>query len=137
MVLDLQPQIDAAAGAGQADGAQGDCAMARELHRVGQEIDEDLLDAHRVAAQQSRQLGVDIHHYRQLLLVGAFANEVGGLLEGVAQGEVDGFEGDLVGLDLRQVENVVDDAQQVLGGGADLLDPVELHRLADLALEQV
>jgi hypothetical protein len=43
----------------------------------------------------------------------------------------------LAGLDLRHVENVVDDAEQMVRRVADLVQALAVLRLADVALEQV
>ncbi len=61
----------------------------------------------------------------------------GSFVEGFAQRKVDGLDGDLVRLDLRQIEDVVDDAQQVPRRAADLGDAVELPWLPDFPVEQV
>jgi hypothetical protein len=56
--------------------------------------------------------------------------------QGIAR-EVHLFELELAGLDLGQVQDVVDDLQQVVGGHVDALQAVALARVLEVALDQV
>ena len=58
-----------------------------------------------------------------------------GPLDRLAQVEVGGIELELARLDLREVEDVVDDRQQRLAGGGDRLGVLAL-RLVELGVEQ-
>jgi hypothetical protein len=51
--------------------------------------------------------------------LGGGADQGGGLGEDGVEVEVDGVEDDLPGLDLGEVEDVVDDAEQGVAGGVD------------------
>lgn len=57
-----------------------------------------------------------------------FADQAGDVVEDLAEGEVLVFEDDLARLDLRQVQDVVDDGQQVPAGGVDPLQAFGLLR---------
>ncbi len=117
--------IDAPARRGKAD-TDVHMALRRELDGVGEQVLEDLLQALRVADQGARQVGVEMHMERQVLVFG-HVPEVA--IDGVAQaGERDllDLDGDGAGLDLREVENVVDQVEQVGAGGVDVAGEIDL-----------
>ena len=58
----------------------------------------------------------------------AFSPQVADVLQHLVEIEIDAFDRQLAGLDLREVEDVVDDAEQVLAGALDLLHVVALAR---------
>ena len=101
-------------------------ALGGELDGVGKQVLEDLLEAFRVADQGARQVGVEMNVERQVLVLG-HVPEVA--LDRVAQaGERDllGLDRDRAGLDLREVENVVDEVEQVGAGGVDVAGEIDL-----------
>ena len=55
------------------------------------------------------------------------ADQVADILQHLVEIEVDVLDRQLAGLDLREIENVVDDAQQVLAGALDLPHVVALR----------
>jgi hypothetical protein len=75
-----------------------------------------------------RRVAVDQAHQFQLLGVGGRGEDGQGVLHQVAQVERDAVEHQLAGLDLREVEDLVDDPQQVVGGLLDGAQVVELAR---------
>ncbi len=116
LVLHLQPQRHGVVVALQQARLQRHLAALRELDRVVEQAGQDLPQPHRVAAQVGGQVGVDVAAQLQALDVGARLHA----LQLVAQqgGQVKGnhLDGDVVGLAARQVQDVVDELQQVLGG---------------------
>ncbi len=104
----------------QAD-THDDRSFGGELDRVGDEVQQHLLDPRAVA---SRPRG-DLRRQRQLkrkalracLRTGAGAR----LLDRLTQVEVGEVELETAGLDPRQVEHVVDDRHHLLAGAGDLL----------------
>ena len=99
-----------------------DFARLRELDGVADQIEQHLTQAGRVGADASGYVGFDADRQleplghgpprRHCLDVGQYGGRVGG----------DALDGHLVGLDLRQVQHVIDQAQQVLAVAGDRLD---------------
>jgi hypothetical protein len=118
-------------------GARDDGAFAGELDRVADQVGEDLLEPQRVADQRQRRVAVDQAHQFQLLGVGGRGEDGQGVLQQVAQVERDMVEHQLAGLDLREVEDLVDDPQQVVGGLFDGAQVVELARGQFAFLQQM
>jgi len=102
---------------------QGHRSPGGELGRVRQEIEQDLAQARRIGAHIERVEGIgDVEDDRIAVVVGPAANDAdGGLRQGA---DVDGtlLELELAVLDLGIVEDLVDDFQQRLAGGANGLD---------------
>ena len=117
--------VDAPARRGEAD-ANVHMSLGGELDGVGEQVLEDLLEALRVADQRARQVGVEMHVERQVLVFG-HVPEVA--IDGVAQaGERDflDLDRDRARLDLREVENVVDQVQEVRAGRVDVAGEIDL-----------
>ena len=117
--------------------AGDDGAFAGELDRVADQVGQDLLEAQRVAHQRQRRVAVDQAHQLQLLGMGGGGEDGQGVLQQVPQVERDAVEHQLAGLDLREVEDLVDDAQQVVGGFFDGAQVVQLARGQLAFLQQV
>ncbi len=101
-------------------------AVLGELDGVAGVVDQDLADAQRIADEHARQLGV--HHPQQLeaLGVGLLGQHVDDVVQHRFQLERQRVDLQLARLDLREVEDVVDDAQQVLAAALDL-DEIVVH----------
>ncbi len=91
-----------------------------ELHRVRQQVDENLL--HRPLVGQDRGSRVDERFERQPRLGGLGLHHAQRV--GRRRGDVDrhGMQFELARLDLRHVEHVVDEAQQVAAAVVDVVD---------------
>ena len=76
--------------------------------------------------ERVRHVGRDVVGEFQPFLVGAHGERGHGVVEGVAEVEIDEIQVELAGLDLGEVEDVVDHGQQVIGR--------ELHHAEVLAL---
>ena len=121
VVLHLDADVLVLAGAlFQPDEPQPDmAALRRVLHRVGQQIDQDLVDPGFVPHQI---LMADACHLQVELLLFRLGH---GLDDGVrrgnhiAQGELLQIERYFSALNFRDIQNVVDQAEQVLSGGCD------------------
>ncbi len=99
--------------------AQGDAAVLGELEGVGQQVGEDLLQLGAVRAQGLRQsLGL-LHPQRQAALFRHRPEAALADAEHVGDGDLLGQHLHLAGLDLGQVEDVVDQLQQM---GAAVVD---------------
>ena len=116
----------------------GDLAALGEFDGVAHQVDEDFLQPQGVAHQgRAGQAGVDLQPQRQALGGGLFAHDA---LEGVDHlAEVEGlvFEGEALGLDLGEVEDVVEQVEQLFGGHVDLDQLGQQVRVVDLFEQQV
>ena len=116
--------------------AQGDGPLLRgEFDGVGQDVDEHLLDAQMVAPDAlAADAGEVLHHLLALFLRLGQEHRHEGVDE-IGHGEILGAEGHLAGLDAAHVQNVVDEAQKMPGGQADLVQTVRHPlRLAQMGL---
>ena len=90
----------------------GDAAGFGELDGIGQQVEEDLPQAGLVRADPLRHGLVNMQIQRESLVAGARGPHLPGLLQQGAQVKIDEFGGELPGLDLRQVEHVIEDRHQ-------------------------
>ena len=107
----------------------GNAALFAELDGVIGVVDQHLPQAQRIAHQHGRQLRVDLEQQFQVLAGGARCHHRHQGLHHVVETEVDALDFQLARLDFRDVEDIVDDAQQVLAGKADLFQVIALARL--------
>ncbi len=105
---------------------QLDPAFLSELQRVRHQVQQDLAHARRIARQPRRGLGVDLQREAQALASGGLAPDP--LQLAAQRPDVEGrdLELQLASLDLRQVQNVVEDGHQAVAGLDDGLDIVGL-----------
>ena len=106
----------------------GDLALLGELDGVVAEIDQDLTEPERIAAEMGGDRGLDLEDQLEPLGRGLLAHQVADILQHLVEIEIDVLDRQFAGLDLREIENVVDDAKQVLAGTLDLLHVVALAR---------
>ena len=118
-----------------AAGAHQHVAAGGELERVRHQVHEDLANAQLVAPGPAMQIRVDVEQQLDALLVRALREQVDDLLDHLADVEILGLEAQLAGLDLREVENVVDDGQQRVGRALDGRREAALARI-ELGIEQ-
>ena len=104
--------VHSRAGLRQHVAAQHDAAARGELDRVAQQVDEHLRQPQRVAAQRLRQVAA-VDRQRQALAARAVGDQRRRAREQRVDREVDRREHQLAGVDLGQVEDVVDDVEQV------------------------
>ena len=91
----------------------------RELDRIREDVEDDLANSPLVAADAVRvwrKLERELH----AVLRRAFANHHDPTFERFPQREGRDVKFDLAGLDLRQIENVVDQGEQVVAGRKDV-----------------
>ncbi|MNF65956.1 hypothetical protein D3C84_477390 [compost metagenome] len=113
----------------QAADLDQDLALFGELDRVVGVVDQDLAEAQRIAIEQGIELVVDLEQQLYALGFGLLAHQGRQVFQYMVEIEFDPFQIQLAGLDLGEVEDVVDDAEQVLGGALDLAHVVELLRV--------
>ena len=114
-------------GGGLAFGADHHLALVGELHRVADQVDEDLAQQPRVAANPGGNLRIDVGGERDALLARGHRDDVRNPFDDRDKIERGVLALDLVGLDLGEIEDVVDDRQQVVRGG-----PRDLRELCKL-----
>src|SRR5208337_3138724 len=89
-------------------------AFLGELDRVADQVEQNLAQPARVADQNVGQLGPDVANQLELFLVGAQGQGAQGLVEYAAQREFGALELQLAGLDLGEIEQIVDHAKKVV-----------------------
>ena len=104
--------------------ADGDVALLGELDGVGAQVDQHLAQPGGVAHQVAGQVARRGEEQLEALFLGLQTEHVGHLLDHGFECEGHVFEFEVAGFDLRHVEDVVEDLQQVLGGAMRLLDVV-------------
>ena len=100
--------------------------MGGELDGVGQQVLEDLLQPLRVAVHDARQVVGEMHVERQVLGLGHVPEVAVDVVAQAGEGDFLDLDGDRAGLDLREVENVVDEVQQVGAGRVDVAGELDL-----------
>ena len=103
----------------------------RELDGVREQVEDDLAEAPLVAGHQV-DVRCELERELNAVLDRAFAHHHDAAFERLAQREAGELELDLPGLDLRQVEHVVDQREQMVARGEDVVE-VLLLLLVDLA----
>jgi hypothetical protein len=125
-ILDLETHVNPLAVFLLAARTDGDRAAHGELDGIVGIVEQRLGDAGRVAEQMARQRGA-IHDQLQPLLAQFRREDGNDVGEDCREIDVGLFGPELVGLDLGQVEDVVDHLQQVVGGGVDEVEVGHLH----------
>ena len=105
-----------------------DLAALGELDGVVDEVGQDLAEPQRIAEQMLRDAGRDVRQELEPLLVRLLRRQRRDRADDLVEPEVGGLDVELAGLDLREVEDVVDDRQQRRAGVVDLADVVALLR---------
>ncbi|MCY1349030.1 hypothetical protein D9M69_352000 [compost metagenome] len=114
-----------------------DLATLGEFQRVVGVVDQDLAEPQRVAEQPRRHLRVDVEQQGQALGRGLVADQPDQVLQHLVEIEGDAFEAQLAGLDLGEVEDVVEQTEQVLAGQLDLVQVTALARIEIAVEDQV
>ena len=125
-------------------------ALFGELHRIAEQIGDDLAEAAGVADDMGRQARIDAHDQFEVLFGDARRHQRRDVLDRFGKPEGRRVQRQLAGIDLGEIENVVDDGEQRVAGfdddiGEGLLARVKLglgeqfghaqhaiHRRADL-----
>ena len=113
-VADSEVHEHAALRQGLDLGANGDLARVGELDRIPDQVDEYLPQQSGVAMDGLRGEGIDEAGERQALAARRHGHDVGYALHYRGQIELDRLAFELVRLDLRKVEDVIDDRQQIM-----------------------
>ena len=105
-----------------------DLTVRRELERIREQVLQNLLQTFRVARERSRQRIVDLDLEAELFDSARWWNVAFDIVAKRAERDLLGFDGDRAGFNLREVEDVVDERQQVGAGRVDVLGEVDLLR---------
>ena len=103
-----------------------DLSIFRELDGVPGEIDQDLSQPSGVSPRHHRNLRADRADQLQPLGMGPLRHQAGHVLDRIPQIELDAFNIQPPRFDLREVEDVIDDREQGLGGPRGGADEFEL-----------
>src|SRR5207248_334746 len=103
-----------------------DFASFRKLDGVADQVDHDLPQPVRVPDQCVRHFRRHVHCQLQALCVGAERQGRADVAEGLAKAEGNGFEVELAGLDLGEVQDVVQERQERVGRSFDGLEVLAL-----------
>ena len=125
-VLDRHSQGDGVGGHGLGVDANRNFAPLRELDRVADQVDEDLADPSGVAHEVVGDSWTNLIRQLERLGVGERRERLDRLRQGLAQGEGHRLQLESTRLDLREVEDVVDDGQQRLARAVDGVGVVPL-----------
>ncbi len=116
--------------------------MLGELDGVAQQVEQDLHQALFVREHGGRHRAAEDMAELDALVLGAEPAEVDDPLDERGEVELVRDQLHLASLDLGQIEDVIDQAQEVLAGGADHLDALPaalgelLHALEDLGITE-
>ncbi len=103
-----------------------DLAELGEFDRVVAQVYQHLSQAQWVSQQMCWHRRVHIQQQFQALFFRLQSHQVGQVVQYVFQVEIDGFEFQLARLDLGEIQDVVDNAQQTDGTAIDLVHVVVL-----------
>ena len=106
--------------------AEDDLALLGELHGVAEQVDQDLPQARHVADDRFGRIRIDDVGQVQALLGSARGQQIERALDALAQVEGLILQFEPVRLDLREVEDVVDDREQRIAAVADRFDKLLL-----------
>ena len=125
-ILDTDPDSDLLIFAFAGDVDEHVAALG-ELHRIADKVGRDLAETPDIADHRLRQFRIDAHDEFEVLLRDARRNQRRHVLDRLAEAEWRGIELELSGVDLGEIEDVIDDRQK---GVARLHDDVDEHALA-------
>ena len=111
-VAHREGEADAAVSGRRARHRQHDLAALGELDRVGEQVEEDLAQPRQVGADRHRDIAFEHVRRVEVLLGCAHADEIERRLDAIAQVERMRLDVHPPGLDLREVEDVVDDREE-------------------------
>src|SRR5690606_904835 len=120
-VAHLEAQARDLAGAIKLADGENDLAGIGELDGVADEVEDHLTQAGRVAADAGRHVGVHVPEQFEGFATGVRALEVDGSLDEQRKVELAVLQFHATGLDLGEVEDVVDDGEEGVAAVAERL----------------
>ena len=134
---DREAHRGAAAADRRRRGAHRDAAVLGEFQRIAEKIEQDLPHARRVADQRVVRAGLDRAGQHQALRGRLRLERAHHAVDQAGEREDRGLELEPAGLDLGEVEHVVDDAQQRVRRVAHRRDGAALRRIEPLPVEHL
>src|SRR5205807_5178277 len=98
-------------------------------HGAVAEVNQDLSESQRIALGVYIDRRVDIENQLQPLARRLLRDQIADVFQNLLEIEIDGFDSELAGLDFGEIQNVVDDAEQVLAGLVNLAHVASLPRV--------
>ena len=117
--------------------AEGHLAALGELDGVATEVDQHLAQAHGIHLHARQRAQRRIEQQLDALAGGARRQHLDGVLDELNQVALGGVEPQAVRLELRQVEDVIDDAEQRVGGALDAFGEAPLRGVEARVEQQV
>ena len=108
--------------------AQGNFAVLGELEGVREQVFEDLLQALRVGLETLRQVAVELDVEVELLVFGDVAEGAIDVILQMAERQFTDVDRNRAGFDLRKIENVVNEREEVDAGTVNGLGELDLFR---------
>ena len=102
-----EPHAALTRGRGFGDRGHHDFTLRRELDRVADEIRQDLAESRRIALEHVRHVRRDLGQELDRAVDDTNGEQAGGRLDQIPEVERDALQRDLLGLDLRVVEHIV------------------------------
>ena len=118
-------------------GAHDDFAGVGELQRVAHQIDEHLAQSPRVTSQPLRHRGVDQPDQEQPPAAGLLREQADHVVHDLAHRQVERVELEPAGLNLRDVQDIVDDPEQTLTGAPQRIGVLPLTRFEPGAQQEL
>ena len=125
-IPDPEVQLDVVIGLGNFFNANDDFAGFGKFDGVIAQVNQNLPQPQGVADQRCGNIGGRAKQQLQSLVFGFHANQVGQVVHDIFEVEVGLFHRHLAGFDFGEVEDVVDDAQEVLARSMHFRDVVLL-----------
>ena len=115
---------------------QGDSALLGKLDGIGGVVEQCLAQAGDVAMNPDGRVS-HVDHEAEALGTGLLAHQGADVVQHGGEGEVTLLQRHLARIYLGEIQDVIDDGEQVLGGIVDLLQPLVLGAVRGVALEQI
>ena len=128
-VFDFEADFCPCVGGVDEPGAENHTSIRRELDRIGQQIQQDLSQAHGIADQRLWKIFIDHDRKGQLPLFDLQRHDLREVRNGLAKTERRALYLQRGRAELGQVQHIIDDVEQRLAGDLDAIDkPVLLRR---------
>ncbi len=114
-ILNLNLQLDARLGNHPLSDAQADVSFLSKLDGVTNQVDQNLLQSQRIANHVVRHAAVTHHRQLQPLFMRRRRQQHQGFIQRGAQREGDRLQHQLARFQLRKIEHVVDNTEQIIG----------------------
>ena len=108
-----------------------DAALRRELERVRQQVLEHLLQPLGVGGDGAAEIGIDMDLERELPRFRLVAERPRDHVEQVGEEHFLGIDRDGAGFDLRQIQNIADEIEQIGAGAVDGAGELDLLAASD------